>query len=81
MLSTLQSLDLILASIWSNLTITTTTRELPHNIAEFADVFPDELPGRPPARVVEFTIDLLPGTKLIFLPSYRLIPVELDKSR
>ncbi|PWA79697.1 hypothetical protein CTI12_AA202780 [Artemisia annua] len=30
-------------------------------IRYFADVFPDELPGLPPAREVEFSIDLVPG--------------------
>ena len=34
-------------------------------VREFADVFPDELPGMPPERDVEFTIDLVPGTKPI----------------
>ncbi|GKF69122.1 putative reverse transcriptase domain-containing protein [Tanacetum coccineum] len=29
---------------------------------EFADVFPDELPGLPPAREIEFGIELIPVT-------------------
>jgi hypothetical protein len=29
---------------------------------EFQDVFPKELPGMPPDREIEFTIDLIPGT-------------------
>ena len=32
-------------------------------VREFADVFPDELPDMPLERDVEFTIDLVPGTK------------------
>jgi hypothetical protein len=31
-------------------------------VREFTDVFPDELPGMPPNREIELTIDLLPGT-------------------
>jgi hypothetical protein len=31
-------------------------------VKEFADVFPEELPGMPPKRELEFTIDLKPGT-------------------
>ncbi|XP_010667518.2 uncharacterized protein LOC104884540 [Beta vulgaris subsp. vulgaris] len=31
-------------------------------VREYPDVFPDELPGIPPEREVEFSIDLTPGT-------------------
>jgi hypothetical protein len=31
-------------------------------VSEFPDVFPKDLPGMPPERKVEFTIELLPGT-------------------
>ncbi|XP_073353804.1 uncharacterized protein [Aegilops tauschii subsp. strangulata] len=31
-------------------------------VREFEDVFPEELPGIPPARAIEFVIDLKPGT-------------------
>nr|GFD02262.1 putative reverse transcriptase domain-containing protein [Tanacetum cinerariifolium] len=30
-------------------------------IRDFPEVFPDELPGLPPPRQVEFCIDLIPG--------------------
>ena len=30
-------------------------------VRDFQDVFPEELPGMPPDREVEFVIDLLPG--------------------
>ncbi|GKF77548.1 hypothetical protein Tco_0230018, partial [Tanacetum coccineum] len=36
-------------------------------IREFADVFPDELPGLPPAREIEFGIELIPGAEAISL--------------
>ena len=32
-----------------------------HVLQEFIDVFPDEIPGLPPKRDVDFTIDLVPG--------------------
>jgi hypothetical protein len=31
-------------------------------VCEYADVFPDELPGMPPDRDIEFAIELQPGT-------------------
>ena len=35
---------------------------LPRVVCEYEDVFPDELPGLPPQRVVDFDIELHPGT-------------------
>ncbi|XP_074323617.1 uncharacterized protein LOC141660525 [Apium graveolens] len=32
---------------------------------EFSDIFPDELPGLPSDREIEFTIDLIPEAKLV----------------
>jgi hypothetical protein len=46
-------------------------------VQEFIDVFPDELPGMPPDREIEFTIDLLPGTAPISKDPYRMAPREL----
>jgi hypothetical protein len=34
-------------------------------VCEYEDVFPEELPGLPPDRDVEFVINLVPGTALI----------------
>ncbi|XP_070660513.1 uncharacterized protein [Malus domestica] len=45
----------------------------------FPDVFPDDLPGLPLDRDVEFAIDLLPGTDPISLTSYRMAPAELKE--
>ena len=36
--------------------------ELIPMVSEFPDVFPEELPGMPPDRELEFAIDLVPGT-------------------
>ena len=46
-------------------------------VREFPDVFPDDIAGLPPKREVEFTIDLIPGTKPISIPLYRMAPAEL----
>ncbi|XP_075083397.1 uncharacterized protein LOC142167138 [Nicotiana tabacum] len=39
-------------------------------VNEFLDVFPDELPGIPPDRVIDFGIDLVPDTQPISIPLY-----------
>jgi hypothetical protein len=46
-------------------------------VYEFLDVFPDELPGLPPDRDVEFKIELIPGTAPISKRPYRMPPNEL----
>ena len=46
-------------------------------VSEFPDLFPEELPGMPPEREVQFTIDLLPGTGPIAKAPYRMAPAEM----
>jgi hypothetical protein len=46
-------------------------------VYEYADVFPDELPGMPPYRDIEFAIELQPGTTPISKRPYRMPPTEL----
>jgi hypothetical protein len=46
-------------------------------VEEFMDVFPEELPGMPPEREVEFYIYLIPGTAPIAKRPYRMAPTEL----
>ena len=46
---------------------------------DFLDVFPDNLPGLPPEREIDFPIDLVPGTAPISLPPYRMAPTELKE--
>ncbi|CAN6725134.1 unnamed protein product [Malus baccata var. baccata] len=46
-------------------------------VRHFPDVFLKELPGLPPDREVEFTIDLLQGTTPISLTPYRMAYAEL----
>jgi hypothetical protein len=48
-------------------------------VREFPDVFPEELPGMPPDREVEFVIDLLPGTGLISKRTYMMSIEDLKE--
>jgi hypothetical protein len=50
-----------------------------HVVREFLDVFPDDLPGMPPERVIEFKIELQPGTAPIAKTPYKMSPVELKE--
>jgi hypothetical protein len=46
-------------------------------VCEYPNVFPDELPGMPPDRDVEFVIELQPSTAPISKRPYRMPPKEL----
>jgi hypothetical protein len=46
-------------------------------VCEYPDVFPDNLPGMPPDRDIEFVIELQPGTAPISKRPYRMPPNEL----
>jgi hypothetical protein len=48
-------------------------------VRDFSDVFPEELPGMPPDREVEFVMDLLPGTAPISKRLYRMSVEELKE--
>ena len=48
-------------------------------VREFPDVFPDDLPGLPPEREIDFQIELAPGTKPISRAPYRMAPAELKE--
>jgi hypothetical protein len=41
-------------------------------VSEFLDVFPKDLPGMPPDRDIEFSIELIPGTAPISKRPYRM---------
>ena len=53
--------------------------DFPRVVCEYEDVFPDELPGLPPQRVVDFGIELHPGTSPISMTPHRMAPVELQE--
>ena len=44
-------------------------------VCEYQDVFPEELPGMPPHRPVEFVIELEPGTEPVCKRPYKLSKV------
>jgi hypothetical protein len=46
-------------------------------VHKYADGFPDDLPGMPPDRYIEFIIELQPDTSPISKRPYRMLPVEL----
>ncbi|CAN1240384.1 hypothetical protein LINGRAPRIM_LOCUS2719 [Linum grandiflorum] len=46
-------------------------------VKKFTDVFPEEFPGLPREREVEFDIELVPGTAPISIAPYRMAPIEL----
>ena len=50
-------------------------------VCEFLDVFPKDLPGLPPDRDVEFSIELEPGTAPISRCPYRMAPKELAEMK
>ncbi|XP_070015995.1 uncharacterized protein [Nicotiana sylvestris] len=46
-------------------------------VREFSDVFPEDLPGLPPVREIDFGVDLLPDTRPISIHSYQMALAEL----
>jgi hypothetical protein len=46
-------------------------------VCKYSDVFPDDLPGMPPDRDIEFVKELQPGTAPISKRPYRMPPKEL----
>ncbi|GJS26089.1 putative nucleotidyltransferase, ribonuclease H [Tanacetum coccineum] len=48
-------------------------------IRDFSKVFPEELPGLPPPRQVEFRIDLIPSVAPVARAPYRLTPSEMKE--
>ncbi|GKA26305.1 reverse transcriptase domain-containing protein [Tanacetum coccineum] len=48
-------------------------------VREFLEVFPEDLPGLPPVRQVEFQIDLIPGAVPVARAPYRLAPSKIKE--
>ena len=55
--------------------------DLPRVVCKYVDVFPDELPGLPPRRVVDVGIELHSDTLTISMTPHRMAPVELQDLR
>ena len=52
---------------------------LPWVVCEYEDVFPDELPGSPLHKDMDFFIKLHPSTSPISMTPHRMPPVELQE--
>ena len=46
-------------------------------LQEFKDVFPDEVPGLPPKRDIDFTIELVPGAAPVSRAPYIMSTIEM----
>ena len=48
-------------------------------VSDFLDVFPEELPGLPPQKEIEFAIDVVPSATPACIALYRMAPLELKE--
>ena len=48
-------------------------------VKEFSEVFPEDFPGIPPTRQVEFRIDFVPRAAPVAKAPYRLAPSEMKE--
>nr|GEW25396.1 reverse transcriptase domain-containing protein [Tanacetum cinerariifolium] len=48
-------------------------------LKEFLDIFPEDLPGLPPIRQVEFQINLIPGAAPVARVPYRQAPLDMQE--
>ncbi|GKG62012.1 hypothetical protein Tco_0623729 [Tanacetum coccineum] len=48
-------------------------------VQDFREVFPEDLPGLPLIRQIEFQIDLVPGAAPVAQAPYRLTPYEMEE--
>ena len=48
-------------------------------VRDFPDVFPEDLPGLPPSRQMDFRIDLVPNATPVAKSPYRLAPSEMQE--
>ena len=48
-------------------------------VRKFQDVFPDELPGLPPHKEFDFSIEVYLGMDPISVSPYRMAPLELKE--
>ncbi|KAL4017197.1 hypothetical protein IC575_024873 [Cucumis melo] len=82
-ISAIRASKLLSQGTWGILASVVDTREADvscHRTSEdYPDVFPEELPGLPPHREVEFAIELEPGTVPISRAPYRMAPAELKE--
>nr|GEW45512.1 hypothetical protein [Tanacetum cinerariifolium] len=63
-------------AVWNAKKKGNASRDLDSNVVT---VFPEDLPGLPPARPVEFQIDLIPGASPVARAPYQLAPSEMKE--
>ncbi|KAL0556835.1 hypothetical protein IC582_005352 [Cucumis melo] len=84
-ISAIRASKLLSQGTWSILASVVDTREVDVSLSsepmvrDYPDVFPEELPGLPPYREIEFTIELEPGTVPISRAPYRMAPATLKE--
>ncbi|KAL0537454.1 hypothetical protein IC582_026432 [Cucumis melo] len=84
-ISAIRASKLLSQGTWGILASVVDTREADVSLSsepvvrDYPDVFPEELPGLPPHREVEFAIELEPGTVPISRAPYRMAPTELKE--
>ncbi|KAA0066456.1 pol protein [Cucumis melo var. makuwa] len=82
-ISAIRASKLLSQGTWGILASVVDTREADVSLSsepvvrDYPDVFPEELPGLPPHREVEFAIELESGTVPISRAPYRMAPAEL----
>ncbi|KAA0053234.1 DNA/RNA polymerases superfamily protein [Cucumis melo var. makuwa] len=84
-ISAIKASKLLSQGTWGILASVVDTREADVSLSsepvvrDYSDVFPEELPGLPPHREVEFAIELESGTVPISRAPYRMAPAELKE--
>ncbi|KAL0536730.1 hypothetical protein IC582_025690 [Cucumis melo] len=84
-ISSFRASKLLSQGTWGILASVVDTREVDVSLSsepvvrDYPDVFPEELPGLPPHREVEFSIELEPGTVPISRAPYRMVPAKLKE--
>ncbi|KAK4403215.1 Transposon Ty3-G Gag-Pol polyprotein [Sesamum angolense] len=73
----LEGCEAYLAHVIDAKKVNPTLEEIPV-VRDFSEVLPDDLPGLPPHREVDFTIEILPGVAPISITPYRMASVELQ---
>jgi len=46
-------------------------------VCGYLDIFPEDVPGLPSQREIELAIDLVPGSRPVFVAPYKMSPLEL----
>ncbi|KAL0533477.1 hypothetical protein IC582_030317 [Cucumis melo] len=84
-ISAMRANKLLSRGTWSIIASVVDSREVDVSLSsepvvrDYPDIFPEELPGLPPHREIEFAIELEPDTVPISRAPYRMAPAELKE--